>query len=114
MDSIGLADEDGVDVAQLQAAHIPGRKKQKKKKLPWWLRGLIFDGDPKRQLVQCDCGRVMYLDAPRDIRSLHMGRSHVMHSRIDGSLYQWLRAKLGRIDKPTIAEAMKLRLRKYQ
>ena len=84
--------------------------------MPWWLFWLRwlrpYRAKESRHLVECECGRVMYLDAPQWLRGLHAG--HIMRNRVKGSFGYFVKAKLGRLDKPTFTEWLVLRAERNQ
>ena len=91
------------NVEALQEALIPKQKKP----WPWWLRPVSpYQGS--RQLVQCECGRVMFLDSPGNVKRYHLG--HRMSSRVAGTKWDFIKMKLGWLDSITFSEW----LQKYQ
>ena len=63
-----------------------------------------------RMLVRCSCGRVMWLDAPQEVRGEHDG--HHLRPCSKASLWVFVKMKLGWLDRLTWAERMTRRMRR--
>jgi hypothetical protein len=81
---------------------------EKIKRWPWWLRWLEphHAEDRRRFLVQCQCGRVLWLDAPSRIKKLHDG--HMMKPCMNSTVRNFVKMKLGLLDRFTWSERFQL------
>jgi len=52
-----------------------------------------------RRLMRCQCGRLFWSDAPQEILRAHLG--HHFWLAQQGSLWEWLKIKLGLLNIPT-------------
>lgn len=59
-------------------------------------------GEEGKTLMQCECGRVMWLDAPGEVRRFHRG--HRMKVAQNASLWVWLKLRLGLLNRLTWTE----------
>ena len=78
------------------------------KRWPWWLHWLEphHAEDRKRFLVRCQCGRVMWINAPQRIKKLHAG--HLCRPCLESSLWNFVKMKLWLLDRLTWRERMVL------
>jgi hypothetical protein len=79
------------------------------RKFPWWLRWLepndrALSG---RVLLRCDCGRLLWMNSSQRIMRLHDG--HYMRIAMEGSAWEFLKLKLGWLDKLTVRERLQER-----
>ena len=78
---------------------IPEEKE--KKRWPWWMWPITPYSGPRR-LVECSCGRVMWLDALQTVRKHHQGhRSSVCEH---ASFTSFIKLKLGLMERRTVSE----------
>lgn len=73
--------------------------------------GWLAPNDPKksgRTLVQCACGRVMWLDAPQEVLRLHAG--HRCTPAVTASIWVFVKMRLGWLDKLTWTERRQRRM----
>ena len=80
------------------------------KRWPWILRWLEphHAEDRKKFLVRCEppCGSLMWIPAPSELKRLHVG--HRMKVDQNGSLWEFAKMKLGRLDRLTWRERFQL------
>jgi len=70
-----------------------------------WIYNFLKPVDPKEvgnQLVRCSCGRVMWLKGHDKVKKHHIG--HQMRTLEQGSIFEFLKLKLGLISRRTFGE----------
>lgn len=82
---------------------------QEMKEWPGWLKWLAphDPGTSGRMLFRCQCGRLMWSDAPQRIRALHEG--HQMRLAQSASLWEFAQMKLGLLNRLTRRERLQQR-----
>ncbi len=73
--------------------------------------GWLAPNDPRqsgRTLAQCSCGRVMWMDAPQEVKRWHDG--HHMQVCMNASLWVFIKMKMGWLDRLTWTERRQRRL----
>lgn len=76
------------------------------KRWPRWLRWIEPHRAESRErmLLRCSCGRLYWMDAPKELLSLHLGHKAVLAT--NGSVWEFVKMKLGRLNKLTVRERL--------